>query len=185
MNVDQVYSCAGCNRSCGTPFAFNLCFFLVFIINEVTLVPKTCSDPGRMACKTGPCLPPVPLSSFMFPSGVSTVIITSLILLSSCPCLHLDPTKTELRLNTRGGFLRRLRGIEQCLLVKARMADNPNHSLCAISYILINPRGGRALGRDAHARAFLAAASIVALEIVETELAAPAILSFHIFLLRK
>lgn len=51
-----------------------------------------------------------------------------------------------------------------------------------IAYILIGPCGGGALSGHAHTGAFLAAASIVTLKIVESQFAAVAIFSLHVFL---
>lgn len=54
--------------------------------------------------------------------------------------------------------------------------------LCSTAYILIGPRGGRALTGNAHAGALFAAAAIVTLKIVEPELTAVTVFSLHVFL---
>lgn len=54
-----------------------------------------------------------------------------------------------------------------------------------IAYILIGPRGGGALCGHAHAGAFLAAAPVVALEVIESQFAAVAVLPLDVLLRRK
>lgn len=51
-----------------------------------------------------------------------------------------------------------------------------------ISYILIGPCGGGALCGHAHAGAFLAAAPVVTLEVVESQFAAVAVLPLDVLL---
>lgn len=54
-----------------------------------------------------------------------------------------------------------------------------------IAYVLIGPRGGGALCGHAHAGAFLAAAPVVALEVIESQFAAVAVLPLDVLLRRK
>lgn len=54
-----------------------------------------------------------------------------------------------------------------------------------IAYILIGPRGGGALCGHAHAGAFLAAAPVVTLEVIESQFAAVAVLPLDVLLRRK